>query len=84
MGIVSGIVIYVVLWWVTLYAVLPWGIKRTEVPIKGQELGAPDNPRIKLRLMITTCISAVLWFIAYTLISAEIPYLNQLFMGYPG
>ncbi|MDP3532160.1 MAG: DUF1467 family protein [Alphaproteobacteria bacterium] len=81
MGIVSGIVIYVVLWWVTLYAVLPWGIQRSEVLVKGQEIGAPDKPHMKIKLIVTTSISFALWLIVYALITAEIPYLNEMFMG---
>lgn len=81
MGIVSGIVIYVVLWWVTLYAVLPWGVQRSEILVKGQEIGAPDKPRMKLKLIITTSISFALWLIVYGLITADIPFLNEMFMG---
>ena len=46
MKIGSGIAIYFVIWWVVLFAVLPWGVKNAheagETTSKGNEPGAPS------------------------------------------
>jgi predicted secreted protein len=81
MGLVSGVVIFVVLWWLTLYTVLPWGIRPCTQLVKGQETGAPQKANMKKKLIVTTLISFLLWSIIYIIIDADIPYLNELFMG---
>ena len=42
--IVTGIAVYFILWWLVLYAVLPWGVKsqlENNDVFKGSERGAP-------------------------------------------
>ena len=41
MTVVSGIVLYVIVWWVVVFAVLPWGV-RTAAP---GDPGAPIGTR---------------------------------------
>lgn len=65
MGPVSGIVVYLLVWWTVLFAVLPWGVKQPEKP-EGFVGGAPVNPNLKKKLLATTLISAIIWcIIAY-------------------
>ncbi|MDP9196248.1 MAG: DUF1467 family protein [Pseudomonadota bacterium] len=52
---------YLVIWWTVIFAVLPWGLRRDEAPVPGQDPGAPSNPRLGLKLAVTTLISAVVW-----------------------
>ena len=65
MGLVSGIVVYLLSWWVVLFAVLPWGIRRDIT-------GKPENPRLGRKLLITSIIAGILWLIIYGLIAADI------------
>lgn len=82
MGLVSGIVVFVALWWITLYAVLPFGIKQTTDLVKGQETGAPERTHIGRKLLITTLIAFCAWTLVYLIIDADIPFLDKLFMEY--
>lgn len=68
MGVVSQIVLYLMIWWVILFTVLPFGIERDETLILGADQGAPKNPRLWTKLAITTGISLFLWLIAYSII----------------
>lgn len=72
MDIVSGIVLYLLIWWTVIFAVLPWGNKAPDDPEKGFAGSAPINPRIKLKFIVTTVVAAILWLIIYALISAEV------------
>jgi predicted secreted protein len=65
MGWISGIVVFLLTWWVVLFMVLPWGLRR-------DEMGKPENPRILQKLILTTAVSAVFWLILYGLIEADI------------
>ncbi|MET4697060.1 putative secreted protein [Constrictibacter sp. MBR-5] len=61
MGIVSGIVVYVIVWWLVFFMVLPWGVRAPEEQEVGHQAGAPQAPRMWLKALITTLVAAVLW-----------------------
>lgn len=69
MGWVPGIVVYVIIWWVVIFAVLPFGIRPVEEGDIGHAAGAPSNPRLLLKAAVTTAISAVIWVGVYWAIS---------------
>lgn len=61
MDLVGGIVAYVVIWVVVLFMVLPFGVRQPDEPEAGHMPGAPENPRIALKFLVTTGIAAVIW-----------------------
>ena len=65
MGLVSGIVVYIVIWWLSLFLILPFGIKQPEKLEKGHMRGAPANPFIWRKLLYTTILAAILFIIYY-------------------
>jgi predicted secreted protein len=67
MTISSALAIYFVLWWVVLFAVLPFGV-REKVGESGEEVagadpGAPRMPRMAQKVLWTTIVSAILFAI---------------------
>lgn len=72
MGIVSGIVVYILVWWTLLFCVLPWGNSPEEDPDVANAKSAPANPRILKKFLITTLLSCVLWLIIYGLIESDV------------
>ncbi|MCK6452771.1 MAG: DUF1467 family protein [Alphaproteobacteria bacterium] len=61
MSLYTGIMVYLVMWWTVLFAVLPWGNRPPDVVEKGHATSAPANPRLALKFAVTTVIAAVLW-----------------------
>ena len=61
MHLATGIAVYLVLWWVVLFAVLPWGVHVPEHTQPGFADSAPERPRMLLKMAVTTVIAAVLW-----------------------
>jgi predicted secreted protein len=63
-SISTAFAIYFVLWWVVLFAVLPFGV-RSQIEngeeISGTDPGAPSVPRMARKLLWTTIISAVIF-----------------------
>ncbi len=53
-------VIFLIMWWLVLFTTLPFGVKRQENPEPGTEVGAPENPRLWTKALVTTVITAVL------------------------
>ncbi|MBV1702500.1 MAG: DUF1467 family protein [Hyphomicrobiales bacterium] len=63
-GTVMGIAIYLTIWWMTLFSVLPFGVNsQSESPEfqQGTDPGAPAVPRLLRKALITTIISAVIF-----------------------
>ncbi|HEY5963800.1 MAG TPA: DUF1467 family protein [Xanthobacteraceae bacterium] len=66
MGLATGIAIYFLIWWVVLFAVLPWGVRAQgeqggDEAVPGSDPGAPQIPRIWMKLVWTTVVSAVIF-----------------------
>ena len=72
MDIVSGVVVYVLLWWWVLFMVLPFGAKAPEQVDEGHATSAPAKPRMMLKLIITTALSAILFIFVYLIIASDI------------
>lgn len=67
----SGIVLFVLIWWLVFFAVLPWGIRRAGDETLGHDAGAPLKPRLRLKAAVTTAIAAILFGIAFWLVQSE-------------
>lgn len=90
MKVISALAIYFVIWWLALFMVLPWGIRshhESGTPVgDGHDAGAPVNPMLARKALITTALATVLFAIVYGIISQgwigfdDIPWLR----GMPG
>lgn len=72
MNLFTGIIVYIMIFWTVLFAVLPWGNKPADTVEGGNAGSAPANPRIKQKFIITAIVSAFLWVIIATLIHLNI------------
>ncbi len=70
MTILTGLVVYIILWWLVLFMVLPWGIRTLEGSAAGHVASAPAAPRLWLKFGVATGIATVLWTITYVVIEA--------------
>jgi predicted secreted protein len=72
MSWISGIAVYFCIWWVVIFAVLPWGVRPIEENDKGFDPGAPQNPRLLVKAVATTIISFILWGILYAIVQSDL------------
>ena len=64
MSLTTAAAIYFIVWWVVLFAVLPWGIRSQAESgdvVPGSDPGAPGVPRLAVKLLWTTAVSSVLF-----------------------
>ena len=68
-------IIYIIIWWIIFFAILPIDVERNkEVKIEGEDPGSPENPKILKKFVYCTGITTVLFIIIYLLMKFE--YLN--------
>jgi predicted secreted protein len=70
MGWITAVAVYVVVWWIVIFAVLPWGVKPIESNDQGFDPGAPQNPRLLRKIVITTIVTTVIW-LAFVLVATS-------------
>jgi len=68
----EALVSFVIIWWLVLFCVLPLGIKPAEPGDLAEQVGAPANPRIGYRLLLTTGIAAVVFGLVFALIQSDL------------
>ncbi|SMH52195.1 DUF1467 family protein [Azospirillum agricola] len=66
-GWVTGIFVYIIVWWVVLFAVLPWGVRTPENPEPGMANGAPVEPHILRKFVATSIVALVVWLVIYAI-----------------
>lgn len=67
MGWFTGIVVYILVWWVTLFAILPLWVNPSE-PGEIGDAGAPQRPLLGRKLALNTLVAAVIWVGIYILV----------------
>ena len=70
MSLTGSFVVFVILWWLILFMILPRDIKSQkdkDFVVFGTDPGAPSNPNIVKKLIITTVITSILFAIIYFL-----------------
>ena len=60
-----AVAIFLTIWWIVLFAVLPFGVRNHQEEAenlpKGADPGAPVAPHLLKKAIATTLISAVVW-----------------------
>jgi len=80
MTIPTAIAIYFLIWWITLFAVLPFGVRpQAEGDIvPGTDPGAPAIPRLLWKLLWTTLVSGAIFAILYVVYTYKIIAFDDL------
>lgn len=62
----TGIILYLLIWWVMLFAILPFGTKPVVKPDAHTGWrGAPEQPHLVRKAIATTIVAAVVWGAVY-------------------
>lgn len=71
MSILTAIAVYFVIWWIVLFAILPWGVRsqhESEELVEGTEPAAPVRPMLVRKAVATTLVAAIVFAGVYWLI----------------
>ncbi len=75
MSITGSLIVYVLIWWIVFFALLPIDVNREKKEkIKGIDPGAPENPKIIKKFTYSTLITSIIFIIIFILVKYD--YLN--------
>ncbi|KZD09851.1 DUF1467 family protein [Oceanibaculum pacificum] len=67
----SGIVVFVIVWWLVFFMMLPVGVKIPEQPGEGHATSAPEKPMLLKKALITTGIAIVVTGLIFMVILSD-------------
>jgi predicted secreted protein len=67
-----GVIVYILIWWMVFFSVLPWGNSPHQNPETGHADSAPAKPRLRAKVLVTTGIATVFFGIVWFVIDADI------------
>ena len=59
-----AIAIYFTIWWIVLFAILPWGVRSQHEDgeiVAGTDPGAPVAPRLLIKAVATTIVATIIF-----------------------
>ena len=69
------VIIYIIIWWIVFFAILPIDVEREkQVKIDGEDAGSPENPKMLKKFIYCTGITTILFIVIFLLMKFE--YLN--------
>ena len=72
MSLTGSLIIYVLIWWVVFFALLPIDVNREKKQnIRGIDPGAPENPKIIKKFVYSTLITSIIFIIIFLLVKYE-------------
>ncbi len=72
MSVPIGIATYVVVWLISLFVVLPFGVKPQVDRVPGTPESAPEKPRMWTKALITTALAAGIWLIIWIVVTTGV------------
>ena len=84
MGLTGSVIVYVLIWWIIFFSILPVGIQsKKEIfreKIEGIDPGAPKNPKIAKKFLITTIITSIIFVVIYYLVKSDLLNLREFLL----
>ena len=72
-------IMYVIIWWIVFFTILPIDVNRLKsIKIEGEDAGSPENPKMLKKFIYCTGITTVIFMIIYMLIKYEILNLRSI------
>jgi predicted secreted protein len=77
----TAVAVFFLIWWVVLFAVLPWGVHSQHEAgdiTPGTDPGAPVLPHLGRKLLLTTVVASVVFAACYVAYVHQLVTLNGL------
>ena len=75
MSITGSLIIFVLIWWIIFFSLLPIDVDRKHKEIvEGVDKGSPENPKIIKKIIYTTITTSIIFIGIFMLVKYD--YLN--------
>ena len=75
MSITGSLIIFVLIWWIIFFSLLPIDVDRKHKEVvEGVDKGSPENPKIIKKIIYTTTITLIIFIGIFMLVKYD--YLN--------
>ena len=65
-------IIYIIIWWIVFFAILPIDVERKKmIKVEGEDPGSPENPKMLKKFIYCTGITTFLFIFIYLLMKFE-------------
>ncbi|HUN98008.1 MAG TPA: DUF1467 family protein [Bradyrhizobium sp.] len=81
MSTTTAVAVFFLIWWVTLFAVLPWGVRSQEESgevTPGTDPGAPLVPNLGRKLIWTTLVTSIVFGLLYVVYTDQLVTADEL------
>ena len=81
MSLTTALAIYFVIWWIVLFAVLPWGVRSQQesgTVAPGTDPGAPAIPRLKQKVIWTTVAATIVFALCFLVATYRLVTIDDL------
>ena len=75
MSFTGSLIIFVLIWWIVFFSLLPIDVDRKHKEmVEGADKGSPENPKIIKKIIYTTIITSIIFIGIFMLVKYD--YLN--------
>ena len=75
MSITGSLIIFVLIWWIIFFSLLPIDVDRKHKQmVEGADKGSPENPKIIKKIIYTTIITSIIFIGIFMLVKYD--YIN--------
>ena len=75
MSITGSLIIFVLIWWIIFFSLLPIDVERKHKEmVEGADKGSPENPKVIKKIIYTTIITSIIFIGIFMLVKYD--YLN--------
>ncbi len=75
MSVTGSLIIFVLIWWIIFFSLLPIDVDRKHKEmVEGVDKGSPENPKIIKKIIYTTLITSIIFIGIFMLVKYD--YLN--------
>ena len=81
MSVATAAAVFFLIWWVTLFAVLPWGVRSQhegDEVVPGTDPGAPLVPKLGRKLIWTTLVTCAVFGVLYVVYTDQLVTVDEL------
>jgi predicted secreted protein len=85
MNLAFAAAIYLVIWWVVLFAMLPIGVRTSEeageAEVPGSAESAPHRPNLLAKVLATTVVASIVFALVYVIVVHKVITLDDIPFG---